>query len=128
MPALWQTHPKKKLDVWAKKSFHELSWLAFQYHTYSTYCIRGGEKFRVQSLSQYLPQNETNALEKAFPDEIHFSQEHESAAMQVFKFSPTVITNLNPILHMWIRDSCFTCDGSLTLIKMALWAPRCRMA
>ena len=21
----------------------------------------------------------------------------------------------NPILHMWFRDSCFTCDGSLTI-------------
>jgi hypothetical protein len=21
----------------------------------------------------------------------------------------------NPILHMWLRDSCFTCDGSSTI-------------
>ena len=23
--------------------------------------------------------------------------------------------HLNPILHTWIRDSCFTCDGSKTI-------------
>ncbi len=25
------------------------------------------------------------------------------------------IGNLNPILHTWFRDSCFTCDGSHTI-------------
>jgi hypothetical protein len=27
----------------------------------------------------------------------------------------TAYVVLNPILHRWFRDICFTCDGSLTI-------------
>jgi hypothetical protein len=35
-------------------------------------------------------------------------------------FSSTSHVTFNPILHMWFRDSCLTCDGLSTLRVFSL--------
>jgi hypothetical protein len=37
------------------------------------------------------------------------------ADIRHFVFLANAEHTLNPILHTWIRDSCFTCDGSKTI-------------
>jgi hypothetical protein len=42
------------------------------------------------------------------------------AAAGLYALDHMVNRYVNPIIHTWCKDSCFTCDGSLTLQVLPL--------